>query len=425
MKDNHCHPITDEKLKIIAAKANKGGCDDLLKHMTDIQWSRRHENVTKIKSVEDICSLKKENHIIVLPEIAKMNQAIDMYSKSEKFYVDYLHWNNNGVLDGFIDHRKNMFLLNDEYDTRKSICDKLFKIYKTHDFQWSNQSFTAVSTSLFKQISGYLPESSYNVNTRQMLDDFYPRALQWCTAEDIPDDGVVSIDIAKCYPSILLNNVHEIPIYTIHNVVEPFNCKSDLKLCGEFYIDETVLDNYDTPIKLEAGFYSKNLVSYLVEILNMPLSQIKHKIVTKRSLKPDTFNEYIKYIFNNFPEGDAKKLANSFIGDLGRKYNRVNSGFTCTSYDTAMACWTSGLAEGKNVSIDTYNGTFLIKEQSCERVFSDNTSVNRFVVSQAVLGCLQLIEACHGKGSKLYGYNTDGIYISNPATTFRNKKDVQ
>ena len=35
-------------------------------------------------------------------------------------------------------------------------------------------------------------------------------ALQWCTTDDIPED-VISIDIAKCYPSILLNNKHEIP----------------------------------------------------------------------------------------------------------------------------------------------------------------------------------------------------------------------
>ena len=27
VKDHHCYPITDEKLKLIAAKANQGGCD--------------------------------------------------------------------------------------------------------------------------------------------------------------------------------------------------------------------------------------------------------------------------------------------------------------------------------------------------------------------------------------------------------------
>ena len=351
VKDHHCYPITDDKLKLLASKANQGGCDNLLKHTSDLKWTRRHENVTKIESINDISSLDKENHIVVLPEKTKMKEAINLYSRNEKCYVEYLHWGNNGILDGFIDHRKNMYLLNNEYNTRKTVCDKLFNTFKTHDFKWTNQSYTSIGTSLFKQISGFIPESSYNVNTRQMLDDFYPRALQWCTTDDIPDD-VVSIDIAKCYPSILLNNRHEIPIYSIHDVIEPFNCKSDLNLCGEFYIDETVLNNYRSPVRIEAGFYSSNLVSYLVDTLHMPLrlyagfyssnlvsylvdtlhmplSQIKHKIVTKRALKPDTFSEFIKYIFDNLPESEAKKVSNSYIGELGRKYNKTNHGFTC------------------------------------------------------------------------------------------------
>ena len=305
-----------------------------------------------------------------------------------------------------------MYLLNEEYDVRKTICDKLFNIYKTHEFKWTNQSYTSIARSLFKQLNGYIPESCYNVNTRQMLDDFYPRALQWCTYDDIPDD-VVSIDIAKCYPSILLNNNHEIPLYSIHDVIEPFNCKSDLRNCGEFYIDETVLENYSNPIKIEAGFYSSNLISYLVDELNMPLRQIKYKIITKRALKPDTFSAFFKYIFDTLPEGEAKKIANSFIGDLGRKYNIINCGFTCTEYDTAMCCWTSGLAEGKNMTVDYHDGIFLIREKKIERIFSDHTSINRFVVSEAILKCLQLIKVCHGKESVLYGYiQTEFIYLT-------------
>ena len=78
------------------------------------------------------------------------------------------------------------------------------------------------------------------------------------------------------------------------------------------------------------------------------------------------------------------------------------------------------MAEGKNVTIDHHNGLFLIKEQKI-----DHTSINRFVVSEVILKCLQLIETCHGEDSVLYGYNTDGIYISNPKVTFKNKKDVK
>ena len=48
-------------------------------------------------------------------------------------------------------------------------------------------------------------------------------------------------------------------------------------------------------LRTEAGFYSSNLISYvvLVDTLNMPSTQIKHNLVTKRALKPDTFKRFI------------------------------------------------------------------------------------------------------------------------------------
>ena len=88
-----------------------------------------------------------------------------------------------------------------------------------------------------------------------------------------------------------------------------------------------------------------------------------------------------------------------------------------------MCCWTRAMADKRNVTIDHYNDIYLIKEQTCKRLFSDNTSINRFVVSEAILKCLLLIEACHGDDSMLYGYNTDCIYITNPKIKFKNKKD--
>ncbi|XP_068677184.1 uncharacterized protein [Montipora foliosa] len=424
VKDHHCFPITDEKLKITAAKANQGGCDDLLKYMSEMKWSRNHEFVHKLNKFDDIYELEKKDNIIVLPEDVKMMQAIDAYINSTCYYVEYMHWNNNGMLDGFIDHRNNMFLLNDEYDTRKSICDKLCGLYKTHDFKWVNQTFTSLASALFKQTCGYLPPSTYNVQTREMLDDYYPRALQWCTTEVIPDD-VVSIDISKSYPNVLLNNKTAIPVYSIHDVVEPYTCRSDLRKSGEFYIEETILFNYGAPLKIEAGFYSGDLISYLVEELTMPEKQIKYKIVSRKALKPDTFKPFLKHVFETFPENEAKRLANSFIGELGRKYNKTNTGFTCTEYDTAMACWTQGIKDGRNIIIDSYNEIYLIKEQKCERLFTDNTSVNRFVVSQAILECLKLIRKCFGEKSALYAYNTDGIFITNPRCILKNKKDVE
>ena len=226
-----------------------------------------------------------------------------------------------------------------------------------------------------------------------MLDDYYPRALQWCTIENIPHD-VVSFDICKSCLAVLLKNNFSIPTYSIHDVIEPFGCRSDLRKCGEFYIDDVVLNNYRTPINIEAGFYSSNLVSYLVEQLSMPTKHIKYMITTKRARKPDTFSKFIEFLFTNFSEKQAKGLANSFIGCLGTNYSKLNQGFTYNDHDTAMCCWTSAMNEKRNITIDHCQDIYLAREQTCQRLNHDNISINRFVVFEASLNFLLLINQC-------------------------------
>lgn len=69
----------------------------------------------------------------------------------------------------------------------------------------------SLATSLFKHMRGYLPESQYDTKTREELDNFYPRAKQWCSTEPAPDN-LVSLDISQCYPSILIDNKSLIPL---------------------------------------------------------------------------------------------------------------------------------------------------------------------------------------------------------------------
>lgn len=110
---------------------------------------------------------------------------------------------------------------------------------------------------------------------------------------------------------------------------------------------------------------------------------------------------------------------------MEKKYDYTNEGFACQDFDTACCCWTQAMNEKKNVSIDHYMDMYLIKEQKIDRIFSDNTSINRFVISQTILKLLFLIRECHGDKSELIAYNTDGIYIKNPKINFKNKKDIK
>lgn len=129
----------------------------------------------------------------------------------------------------------------------------------------------------------------------------------------------------------------------------------------------------------------------------MPPTNVKWFIPARKALKSDTFKNYLTAIFTMFPESQAKLLANSFIGELGRKYSRNDYGFVCQSMDTAQCVWISALAENRDITIDSYknlntkNELFLIRERQIELILSDSTSINRFVISQAILKCLNIM----------------------------------
>ena len=310
--------------------------------MSELKWTRRHDKFT----MYDNLTPETENHIIVCPEDFDVRTAISRYIQSSGYYVEYMHFNNNGKLDVFLHHKNNMYVENNEYDIRKQICDKLYNIYPVHDFMWANQSYTAIANSLFRVMVGFVPECSYNNKTREILDRYYPQAFQWCSFED-PPTNLSNIDICKQFPSILIQNSQTLPIYTIHDTIDKFQGKEEmdndigiyypeLNQNGEFYIDTFTIKKFGQEIKFPNGFYHTSLIDFLVYECKMPVSNIKYKLIARHGLKGDTFKDFLIHIFKTFPEAQAKKMANSFIGDFGRKYNRTNYGFTCQDLETAQ-----------------------------------------------------------------------------------------
>lgn len=127
MKDHRCYPITDERLKTSATTANQGGTVNLWKYMSDMKWSRRHEHCIVLNDLGEEGELNISGQVIVLLEDVKSEPVVDRYILRTNYVVEYLHFDNNGRLDGFLNHKNNMHILNNKYDACKEICDKLKK----------------------------------------------------------------------------------------------------------------------------------------------------------------------------------------------------------------------------------------------------------------------------------------------------------
>ena len=104
----------------------------------------------------------------------------------------------------------------------------------------------------------------------------------------------------------MIDNKHPIPLYTIHDIIQPFTWESDLiNNYGEYQIDEYVFDSWVKGVKIEAGFYSKHLICALIDRFKIPTSNIKWFIRCRKTLAPDTFKNFLIELFKLFPESQA------------------------------------------------------------------------------------------------------------------------
>ena len=84
---------------------------------------------------------------------------------------------------------------------------------------------------------------------------------------------------------------------------------------------------------------------------------------------------------NDLKQKELKQVADSIV-DLARQIeNSSDASITISELFSRRDHFNE--AEGKNITIDNYKDLYLIREQTVEIIFSDNTSINWFVRSEA------------------------------------------
>ena len=85
--------------------------------------------------------------------------------------------------------------------------------------------------------------SSYNRRSVEILDTYYQQPLQ--NTFDLPDTCIESMcfDLAKCYPSCLMDNKHGFPLYSIQDSVTVYNGFNELSFV-HYYIDRVEIKRF-------------------------------------------------------------------------------------------------------------------------------------------------------------------------------------
>ena len=61
-----------------------------------MKWNRHHDKFVVLNNLEEEEELDVSNNVVVLPPDTKIEPVIDRYMVRTNYYVEYLHFDNNG-----------------------------------------------------------------------------------------------------------------------------------------------------------------------------------------------------------------------------------------------------------------------------------------------------------------------------------------
>ena len=349
LTNSHCTGIDNETIKHDIATKNKV---DLFK--IDIDTQTTNYVLYEPDMYEKLLSGEIQNNVI-LDENHDISILMEDIIKKTKYCIEQFQFRTQSQISAFIHPiSKKLIIENNQFEMRKSICNKAFEIYKNDELLFKNQTVAQIVSKLFKYKIGCIQKSSYNQNVMNVIDEFRPIPITRGYSDKFNESNTLGFDTFKCYSSILFCNDMNIPLY---------NTLCDLKdydgrdiCCGEYLIDNIIINKFkgDHPFLIYAGLYSWNLIKYLIDNNFMKKSQIKKMLLPCGELPYEIFKDFVEFIYNNFQEDEAKSLINVFIGNTGSIYNKDIRG--CIVDSLIEACSLQAMYE----NVEIYPFTYII-----------------------------------------------------------------
>ena len=405
LTNGHCTGIDNNDVKHDIIKRNKINLFNIDFDLTTNNYDLYNPDMLNklIKGeINNNIILNSDNDIVLL-----MNAII----KETGYIIEQFNFRSQSNISAFVHPISNKLIMeNNNYQIRKTICDKAFEIYKNDDFKFMNQSITKLSMSLFKIICGKIPKSTYNQLVLNTLDEYSPKPITKGYSEEFNKYNSLGFDICKCYSSILYNNNMNIPIYNIFCDLQDYDGRKII--CGEYFIDNVIIEKYkgsDKPFIIYAGLYSWNLIKYLIDNKLMKRNKIKKMLLPCAELPFEHLKLFVETIYNSFEEDSAKQIINMFIGNMGTKYNKDIKGCIIDNEIEARSIQ----ALYPHIEINEFNNLFLVKQVIKNKLQEDNTSINRFVVCGGIMKLLDTMSKVMKEDSKLISIRTDCVYVEN------------
>lgn len=396
--NKHLYPILDKSIRKSIAVKGKVDFEDMKLQFKDFE----SEVVAYATEGTDIINMN-DKHIIVETDNLK-TIAVDIMKHTNTNISSWKIYNHNVV--GFKHPLKNQILsAGEDYGNRKMVCDKEFAENNLADFKFLNQGFGQIARAIFENKFGVIPQSDYSPDLKMILKDYPTLPYRMCTDKNAKN--AKSIDIHKCYSSILFNNKYDIPIHSGFDVIEKFNGEI---VAGQYYLDRTVYAGVDGSIKISKGWYQYELVQYLIDIKVLRMCDITYQLKARGVLKASTFKVFVEYVYNTYDSKVAKNLVNMLVGCFGSLYYRNEEIGITNDWETCVS--TLNEYTEKKMKFNEIDGLYVIQKIDEHMKNSGDMTIYRSVIGQSIIALDKMTRAIYiPKKTKIIGYNTDAVKV--------------
>ena len=311
ISDGHIYNIKDKTLRKTVQNSGRGAVHmAILENKEKLPLNELTDNTVRTEINYDDISDIQEKNIFITGEKDLEDLYIQLWAKENSKYA---YKNNCNLMTQILLKDKNIFY-NPDYEAVLDICKNL-------KIPFDNQSLISVGLDLYQKVNPDFQLSNFYSYFNSETSQFFQSARRdnWVTSYkdgkeyDLKD--VSSVDICKCYSSILRSDIDwmcfssldEVKTYTGQHILQ-----------HAFYYIATNA----TVLFQGTGVYMGELVQIGLDDGIITSEDIKFYISTKQTTK-GKFKPFVDYVFENCGE-NAKYIINTFIGSsLGKTLKNV------------------------------------------------------------------------------------------------------
>ena len=235
VNNNHVYPIIDKDTKEYVARQ---GHLPLQEVKFDIKFDDFGSWLHKTDNLQELVdgTYCKEKKVILIDDDRHITELCTKVIERTRKNITRMKLSNGNVVMFQHPESKQYYIAAQELDERHKVADAMKKEIAHESLTFRNQSFTQLAHDWFSCKYGKLQQSTYSKEFRQILDDYALAAyIRKFDDKDEKAGQGFSIDIKRCYTSVLIDNKTDYNVFSAFDEVRKYRAGKPIK-CGEFYI---------------------------------------------------------------------------------------------------------------------------------------------------------------------------------------------